>query len=137
VDKQLLKDSIRIYASADFSRSGGPGGQNVNKVNTRVTLRIKLDDLEGLFIAEAARLREILASRITKEGELVINSSEERSLRFNLERAFTRMENMILNAARLPRPRIPTKPGRAAREERLRSKHLQALKKAKRRYIEQ
>ena len=129
----LLYQSIHASSKADFSRSGGPGGQNVNKVNTKVTLRIHLDDLEGLDSAELARLKEKLASRITGEGELVIASSEERSQRVNLERAYVRMEALIMNAGRLPRKRRPTKPGPAAREARLRSKHQRALKKAGRR----
>ena len=130
----VLAQSIRSGAKADFSRSGGPGGQNVNKVNTKVTLRIRVDDLAGLNEAEAARLRETLASRITGDGEMVIAASEERSQRANLERAYARMESLIVNAARLPRLRRPTKPSRAAREERLHSKHCRGLKKANRRY---
>ena len=130
----LLYQSIRTASRADFSRSGGPGGQNVNKVNTKVTLRISLDELEGLSDAELTRLRETLASRITGEGELVIAASEERSQRTNLERAYARMETLIVNAARLPRLRRTTKPSRAAREERLQSKHRRALKKAGRRF---
>ena len=129
-----MYQSIRAAAKADFSRSGGPGGQNVNKVNTKVTLRVSVDALEGLTDTEAARLRETLAHRITAAGELVIAASEERSQRTNLERAYARMESLIANAARLPRLRRPTKPGRAAREERLRCKHLRGLTKAGRRY---
>ena len=125
----LVRQAIKVFSKADFSRSSGPGGQNVNKVNTKVTLRINLDDLAGLNNAEAARLREILASRITTNNELIITSSEERSRRINLERAFIRMENLIINAAKLPLTRRPTKPSRAAREQRLRSKHLRAIKK--------
>lgn len=129
-----MYQSIHATARAEFSRSGGPGGQNVNKVNTKVTLRLRVDDLEGLSEAEAARLRETLAYRITGAGELVIAASEERSQRANLERAYARMESLIVNAARLPKPRRPTKPSRAAREKRLHSKHRLGLKKADRRY---
>ena len=135
MDTELLRQSIRLSAKADFSRSGGPGGQNVNKVNTKVTLRVNLNDLEGLYNSEVARMREILASRITKEGELVIAASEERSQYSNLERAFTRMETLIINAARLPRVRRPTKPGKAAREERLRAKRLRSQRKSERRLV--
>jgi len=134
MNRQLLWQSIYSNARADFSRSGGPGGQNVNKVNTKVTLRIHLDELAGLNDAELTRLRETLASRITGEGELVISASEERSQRINLERAYTRMESLIINAARLPRPRRPTKPSRAAREKRLHAKRRRGLIKSERRF---
>ena len=130
----LLRQSIHCAAKASFSRSGGPGGQNVNKVNTKVTLRIRLDDVDGLNDAETERMRGILANRATGEGELVIAADEERSQHTNLKRAYARMESIIVNAARLPRYRRPTKPSRAAREERLQSKRRAGLKKANRRF---
>jgi ribosome-associated protein len=133
MDILLLRQSVRTAARVDFSRSGGPGGQNVNKVNTKVTLHVRLEDLAGLTDAELLRLRETLASRITGEGEFVITSSEERSQRINLERAYARMETIIGCAARLPKHRHPTKPGRAAREERLRAKKQRGRRKAERR----
>jgi ribosome-associated protein len=134
MDLFLLRQSIRIGALLEFSRSGGPGGQNVNKVNTKVCLRVKIEDLGGLSETEYAHLKEALGSRITKEGEIVINASEERSQHANLERAYARMEALVAAAARLPKKRRPTKPSKAAREARLSAKRLRGLKKAARRH---
>ena len=132
----FLHQSIRSASEANFSHSGGPGGQNVNKLNTKVTLRLRLADLAGLSGTELERVRTVLANRITNEDEIVIAADEERSQRTNLERAYFRMEALIVSAARLPKLRRPTKPNKAAREQRLRTKKYHSQKKAERKKVE-
>jgi ribosome-associated protein len=129
----LLRQSIRNASEISFSRSGGPGGQNVNKLNTKVTLRLRLSLIDGLSDAELERAKTLLANRISSEDELVISSDEERSQRTNLERAYFRVEALIAQAARLPKHRRPTKPSKAAREQRLHVKQLLSRKKESRR----
>jgi ribosome-associated protein len=147
MDILLVRQSIRSSAEIHFSRSGGPGGQNVNKLNTKVTLRLRLSDLQGLSRAEQCRLREVLGSRLSRSKmavsqdrngfpeaeELVLSSSEERSQRINLERAYARAEALITVSARLLKKRRSFRPSAAARENRLRTKHLHGEKKAARR----
>jgi ribosome-associated protein len=130
----LLHRSIRFFARIGYSRSGGPGGQNVNKVNTKVTLHLALADIEGLSDAELNHLKETLGSRLTEQGEIVVTSSEERSRQTNQERAFTRLTALVAAAARLPKQRRPTAPTAASRERRLQAKHTRGLLKKSRRF---
>jgi len=128
----LFKQSIHSFAEAAFSRSGGPGGQNVNKLNTKVTLKLRISDISGLSEAELERVNLLLKNRISNNGEIVITSDEERSQRINLERAYFRMEALITAAAKLPKHRKPTRPGRASKEKRLQEKKRHGQKKADR-----
>lgn len=132
MNTSLLKHSVHSFSEAAFSRSGGPGGQNVNKVNTKVTLKLRLEDIAGLSETEMERLKTLLANRISVNNEIVITSDEERSRQINLNKAYLRMEAIISAAAKIPKKRRPTKPSKAAREKRLQVKKHQAQKKAER-----
>lgn len=118
--------------SVRFVRSSGPGGQNVNKVATKVELRLELKRTEALSSGQKARLAERYPSQVTRDGQLVLTGDEHRSQVMNLEAARKRMREMILQVRRPPRARRPTKPSRAAKARRLDEKRHRANVKTQR-----
>ena len=116
-----------------FSRSSGPGGQSVNTADTRVEL--SFDIAHSAALPEYARERALsqLAGRLT-DGVLTVIASEQRSQLLNRRAARGRLANLLREAIAPPqRPRVPTRPGRAARERRLADKRRRSAVKRSRR----
>jgi ribosome-associated protein len=110
------------------SRSSGPGGQNVNKLETRVTVRFELAS-SSLTDDQRARLRERLATRITRAGALQVTAQRHRTQAANREAAIARLLELLREALAEAAPRRPTRISRAARARRLQAKRLQGERK--------
>jgi ribosome-associated protein len=131
-EKVYIRNGLSIPAEEltfTASRSSGPGGQNVNKVSTRVTLWF---DVAGSSLPEAVKSRLLakLAARINKEGKLFLTARESRSQAYNRELARQRFALLLREALHQPRPRRKTVVPRTVDRERLeRKKHRSRLKK--------
>lgn len=114
IDEDELEES--------FIRASGPGGQNVNNVATAVELRFDVDASPNLPQPVRARLKQLAGRRMTGRGVLVLKADRFRSQERNRDDARERLFALIRRAAVAPRPRIKTRPTRAAKERRLKDK---------------
>ena len=126
MNKAKLHESIINNSQMSFSKSGGNGGQNVNKVNTKVYLQLPVSAIGGLTDEERIRLRIKLATIINAEDCLYLNVDDERFQEMNRKIALERLENRILQALIIPKKRKATKPTRAGKERKLKQKKLRA-----------
>lgn len=128
-DRRIPARALSVRAS----RSGGPGGQNVNKVETRIELLLDLaETAAALGPGPAARIAARLANRLDAEGRVRVVCAETRSRMRNAELAHLRLEALLSAALATARPRRASKPTRASRERRLGAKRVLATRKQKR-----
>jgi len=132
----VVNDALRIPAkefSLSFARSAGPGGQNVNKVNSKAILRWDVSRSTSLPPAVKTRFMQRFANRINRQGELVLDSDCHREQSRNVSACYDLLRQLILSASTPPRPRVRTRPTRSSVERRLQSKQKKSQRKQMRR----
>jgi ribosome-associated protein len=132
---ESLAPGVKVAAGGlriKFSRGGGPGGQNVNKLNTKAQAWIQLDQLSGMSAAALHRLRGLAGRRMTDGDELHLVCETERTQEGNRRELFERLRELIVQAKKEPKPHRKTRPTAGSRRRRLESKRHRSEIKAHR-----
>jgi ribosome-associated protein len=129
IEAQAVEKWVKKNIRMSFSLSGGPGGQNVNKVNTKVTARVRLSSMDFLEDEDLQTLLERLESRVNRDGDLVVQVTDTKSQAKNRELAVLRATAMIQQALKRQKKRRSTRVPPPSKEKRIKDKKLVARKK--------
>ncbi len=121
----LLENELNFSSS----RSSGPGGQNVNKVNTKVTVRFDVNASTILTVEEKETLLLKLSTRLTKDGVIILSAQDKRSQLQNKEAVIVKLEKLFAKAFEKRKKRKATEPSKASKHKRLETKKRDAEKK--------
>lgn len=135
LNMNFSKADLQKEINYKTSRSGGKGGQNVNKVSSKVELLFSIDNSLLFNEEEKQLLNSKLGSRFNKDGLVQVICDEERSQYLNKEKAVERLVVLLTRALHKPKNRKATKPGKAAKAARLNAKRIQGEKKGNRKKI--
>lgn len=135
MNREQLHQSIQQAVQLSFTHSGGKGGQNVNKLNTKVHASIPLDTLQGLTCAELSLVSDRLCHAINQNGELYVSTQQERTQELNRAIALKRLETWIVDAAVIPKIRHQSAPSRSVQEKRMQCKRIRSAVKSQRKHV--
>jgi ribosome-associated protein len=127
ISPQIVIPAAELFVS--FARSSGPGGQNVNKVNSKAVLRWNVQATESLRTDIKARFLASFASRITQAGDVLISSDKYRDQARNIADCYDKLRQLIQASLVAPKPRRKTRPSRSSVENRLASKRQKSQQK--------
>jgi len=125
MDDLPIKNGIVIPAhelEISASRSGGPGGQHVNKTSTRISVRWNISTTHALTEEQKARVLQKLSHKLTDDGELIVHSSASRSQVQNKDMALAQLAQEVRQALHVPKKRMATRISKAVKEQRLQKK---------------
>lgn len=132
-----ITNRVRVFPheiELSYARSGGPGGQHVNKTSSKVLLRWNLETTGALSEEQRDRVREKLASRLTSDGELLVTSERHRDQSRNVDDAVAKFTAILREALRVPTERKATKPTRGSQRRRVEGKRRRGeIKRGRRR----